>query len=282
MPTLCAPTPEITCFGCCPPIRPAHYDPLDYVSSLRREFAENRRCYFREGPRFRPIAGYYCWALGFLDQKGRRIGCLLHPKQNEGKDLRSFIDYGDKCSRESCLPARMLELLPESGQLFWLALADGLSSFYFSSPRSNPLFHLLLWGPHVLEPLRLQAELMHWTVTELLWKMPFLSDPFWNPRAHRYLFRLYLEQIDHKKERNRNPSEFVRSLVSLISSFPETHFSSSFEDEPYVHQLPLDSDFSDFLRLGLKRQRLSFEQACRLRDRIERTVPCFECRETGQ
>src|SRR5574340_715142 len=97
MKTLCAPTPELACFGCCPPIRPAHYDPLDFARSLRRELVENRRRLLEEGPRYRPIVGYSCWGLGFLDAQGRRAGCLLHPFHNDGSELRSLIDYGDKC-----------------------------------------------------------------------------------------------------------------------------------------------------------------------------------------
>jgi hypothetical protein len=41
---------------------------------------------------------YCCEYLGFIDSEGRRIGCLLHPAQNGGIDMRDVSFYG----RELC------------------------------------------------------------------------------------------------------------------------------------------------------------------------------------
>lgn len=41
---------------------------------------------------------YCCEFLGFLDGEERRVGCLLHPLQNKGEDLRDVSFYG----RELC------------------------------------------------------------------------------------------------------------------------------------------------------------------------------------
>ena len=41
---------------------------------------------------------YCCEFLGFLDEDERRVGCLLHPLQNGGRDLRAVSFYG----RELC------------------------------------------------------------------------------------------------------------------------------------------------------------------------------------
>jgi len=41
---------------------------------------------------------YCCEYLGFLDEGERRVGCLLHPLQNGGRDLRDVSFYG----RELC------------------------------------------------------------------------------------------------------------------------------------------------------------------------------------
>lgn len=193
--SLCAPNPHLTCFGCCPPIRPPHYDPLDHVRILRREFRENRQQMREVGPRFKPIVGYSCWALGFLDAKGRRVGCLLHPLQNQGKDLRHLIDYGNKCARELCRPARFFARLPEAGRRFWLELAACFHSFLYSSRRANPLFHLLLWGRGVLEPLRRDALARHESATELIYRFPFLLSREWNPAAVRWVFRAVLQEV---------------------------------------------------------------------------------------
>ena len=277
--SLCSPTPDLTCFGCCPPIRPENYDCLDYVGSLRREFMENRKLFLESGPVRRPIVGFHCWALGFLDPKGRRVGCLLHPSRNGGRDLRSLIDYGNKCGRESCVPAKMFDLLPPEGKRFWLPLARGLSPFHFSSPRSNPLFHLIPWGPEVLEPLRLLADKMGWSETELVHHHPFLMDPTWTPKAHRYLFRLVLAAVYHHGnsespehldgsggDLERHGSELLRRIVSLPCA------QASPEDLPgraFTHQLELDGDFLDFLRLGLRWRKASPDEALRVKKEAE-------------
>jgi hypothetical protein len=41
---------------------------------------------------------YCCEYLGFLDADGTKVGCLLHPRQNGGEDLRGVSFYG----RELC------------------------------------------------------------------------------------------------------------------------------------------------------------------------------------
>ncbi len=270
MKTLCAPTPELACFGCCPPIRPAHYDLLDFVGSLRREFIENRRNFLQEGPRYRPIVGYSCWGLGFLDARGRRAGCLLHPFQNEGRDLRYLIDYGNKCRRESCEPSRMFSLLPPEGREFWLPLVRGLNTFLYSSPRANPIFHLMLWGPDVLEPLRALAHYMNWTETELLQRHRFLLDSAWPPRASRYLFRLVLERFPETTGSDEPFEEICREFRRRVLSLPEIRLPhDTLPESVYTHSLPMEPDFCDFLRLGLGWRKASPRHAGRIKDRIE-------------
>jgi hypothetical protein len=271
MRSLCAPVPEVSCFACCPPIRPPHYDHLDHVGSLRREFAENRRRFLDEGPSFSPIVGYYCWALGFLDAQGRKIGCMLHPGMNNGTDLRFLIDYGKKCLRESCSAARIFALLPSEGQDFWLPLAQGMNSFYYSSPKSNPLFHLLLWGPIVLESLRSTAHKMRWTATDLCSEYPFLLDLSWQPKAHRYLFRLGLELVGPGKIIHNSLARYSRRLLDSILILKEVKQNNMTSSAMvHTHLLPLQNDFSDFLRLGLGWSKTSLEQAYEIESIIQR------------
>ena len=144
--TLCAPGPDTSCFGCCPPIRPAHYDPLAFASSLKREFVEHRHRFLADGPRSRPIVGFSCWALGYLDEKGRRIGCLLHPSRHGGRDLRFLTGYGDKCRREMCLAAQSFARLAPAGQTFWLTLAAGAEFLLFLQPEIQPAIPCIALG----------------------------------------------------------------------------------------------------------------------------------------
>ncbi len=142
--TLCRPDHEKSCFACCPPIRPPGYDHLPWRSSLTRLLVDNTARFRKSGPRPEPIVGYFCWGLGFLDASGKRIGCLLHPAQNQGQDLRDLTGYGDKCRRETCPPARTFARLTEEQQQCLLGLVQGLDSFQYSSP--NLLWSVLSWG----------------------------------------------------------------------------------------------------------------------------------------
>ena len=46
---------------------------------------------------------YCCEYLGFLDNNEKRVGCLLHPLQNGGKDFRDASFYGrDLCDGHFC------------------------------------------------------------------------------------------------------------------------------------------------------------------------------------
>jgi len=276
--SLCTPTSEITCFGCCPPIRPHHYDPLDYAGSLRREFTENRNTFLENGPTYRPIVGYSCWALGFLDSRGRTVGCLLHPARNNGRDLRGLVDYGRKCERESCVPARIFSQLPEQGQRFWLPLVKGLNSFYFSSRRANPLFHLLEWGVKLLEIARLQATLVGWNSTELLAYYKFLLNSSLHPRACSYLLVKLLKERTIFDLSEEQLNVWLAQVLSAAFIFAETrkHAASS-APLRYTHQLPMQDDFLDFLRFGVGTNKASLESAQQLEayvdELIEKSIP---------
>lgn len=272
-PVLCAPTHDLTCFGCCPPIRPPHYDPVEYVGSLRREFIENRRQYLSKGPCHKPIVGYSCWALGFLDSSGHRVGCLLHPSQNHGEDLRFLIDYGNKCTREFCLPARVFADLPCEGQRFWTAICHGMNAFEYSSPKANPLFRIMLWGKTVLEILRVKAEMRHWDATILLRNKSFLLSSQCNPKTDRYPYRLFLQH--HTREAPQGTKmpgeedlfrEFRRCLAPLTLD-PNSDVSDA--TGVCTHSLPMEDDFLDLLRLGLCRTSISLRNAMEIKTTID-------------
>jgi len=263
MPPLCAPMEELSCFGCCPPIRPHHYDPLDFTGSLRRELIENRQAFLNSPLQVRPIIGYHCWALGYLDPRGRTAGCLLHPARNGGKDLRKLVDYGSKCRRESCRAAQVFEELPPEGQGFWLELVRGLNPFYYSSHRANPLFHIMLWGAELLERLREHAAHLDWAVTELAYGCPFLMRHTWKPQAHRLLFHLLLDEMETRgawthliealAERLLRGARSLRAIQDLKHSTEE-------DEVLWTHQAPERPEFLDFLRLELGVRRATIAQ----------------------
>jgi hypothetical protein len=54
----------------------------------------------RPAPRYQKI--YNCEFLGFIDSEKKRVGCLLHPGLNQGRNLRALSHHG----RETCDEAR--------------------------------------------------------------------------------------------------------------------------------------------------------------------------------
>ena len=146
--TLCSPGHGLACFACCPPIRPPGYDHLPWKSSLRRLFIDTTAAVRAGRLPDKVMLGFWCQGLGFLDPKGRTIGCLLHPAQNNGQDLRGPTGYQEKCARESCAQSRAFAVLePETANKL-AGLCRGMDSFAFSSG-GNPLMRLLAFGPVV-------------------------------------------------------------------------------------------------------------------------------------
>ncbi|MEJ5348907.1 MAG: hypothetical protein WHS46_09490 [Desulfosoma sp.] len=249
--SLCAPDADRSCFGCCPPIRPHGYDPLNWVSSLKREFRENRDAISKNIFSSRSIVGFSCWALGYLDAKGQLIGCLLHPARNEGRDLRHLTGYEEKCAREFCLQAKHFHSLTAPTQTFWLGLAAGLCSFYYSSPRANPLFHVLLWGPIILEKIAQFALTQDLSVTEIIYAYPFLIRKELSPRGFRFLFESVITRFhDPIFWENQKIEAVVRKIhATLCTEFIGLHGTRYDSGSFYVHQLGLGEAFADYLRL---------------------------------
>jgi hypothetical protein len=146
---LCQPGQGLSCLACCPPIRPAGYDHADDRGSWRRILSDNRAAFLRGELPDKPMLGFFCPGLGFLDARGVTAGCLLHPAGNGGRDLRGPTGYAGKCARESCPAARAFAALAEPARAALLAACAGLDVFAFSSRRLNPVMRLLAFGPAV-------------------------------------------------------------------------------------------------------------------------------------
>ncbi len=145
--TLCMPGGGLSCFACCPPIRPAGYDHADYASSLRRLFCDNRAAFLAGELPARPVVGFSCPGLGFLDRRGSMVGCLLHPARNQGRDLREATGYAGKCRRETCPEARAYAALKSGERDALAALCAGMDPFTFQSRSRNPVMRILAFGP---------------------------------------------------------------------------------------------------------------------------------------
>jgi hypothetical protein len=271
--SLCAPDREKTCFACCPPIRPAGYEHIRYKTIIQRMLRENTFSYNQEDRGLRPITGFSCWALGYLDKEYRRIGCLLHPVQNQGIDLRYRVDYGQKCRRESCPESKFFFLLEERAKRFWLNLADGLDSFAYSSRKENLLFHMVGWGTHLLGLIPSAEEYGRYRKEDFLKEYPFFQ-PREPARVPVYLAkRLIGRENVHllKKEAFR---ETFEGLSSRLSSILKQHSEKLYGDT-FIHRLPLDRDFLDYLRLFALIDRITLEDAVRLKDLADEELARF-------
>lgn len=273
--SLCLPFDDTSCFRCCPPIRPAGYDHLLYTSSLKREFRENRSRFISGRSLNRPIAGFWCWALGYLDSRYKTVGCLLHPAQNRGVDLRFLTGYGSKCLREFCYEARQFARLSGKTQYFWIELARGLNSFYFSSYRANPLFHLLRWGPEVLEFVKNVADKNSWTATEAIWQFGFLLNADLEPRAWRLAVEIaFTTPMKADKVELTIENRFFHEVTRLWKE-KMGEISSHDEGLPYVHSLDIDESLKDFIRFFLKIPKMSLSKALATGEALKEIV--LEC-----
>jgi hypothetical protein len=278
-PTLCLPDEEKSCFACCPPIRPADYEHLLYRNTVSRFLRENTRRFAREERQVRPITGFSCWALGYLDPGYRQIGCLLHPARNLGKDLRYRVDYWDKCSRETCPEAKVFSSLSTPERRFWLHLADGLDSFTYSSPRVNPLFPLLGWGSSLLSLIASVEGETPAGKDSFFQKYPFFTTSL-SPRAGAYLInslvdreRIHLLQDPGFRE------AFERLFVRVSDSYGAGTMNGT--QGPPVHRIDLDRDFLDFLRLGLRISRIQPHEAVALKGRLDEFMEDFRISTLG-
>ena len=109
---LCQPDGKKSCGACCglynyaDSRKEALEKRLTQRTRLFRETVRGRAdlSFFSEKVRQKEDQGrlyeviYCCEYLGFLDAGGTKVGCLLHPRQNGGEDLRGVSFYG----RELC------------------------------------------------------------------------------------------------------------------------------------------------------------------------------------
>jgi hypothetical protein len=266
-PTLCFPDRQKSCFACCPPIRPAGYEHLQHKNINQRILRENTAAFASEERTLVPITGFSCWALGYLDENYRLVGCLLHPSQNDGLDLRYRVNYGIKCQRESCPEAQTFSELALPVKRFWLHLADGLDSFSYSSRRTNFLFRMIDWGTYLLNAISVtQSNRIH-TTKSFLTVYPFFSTSL-SPRAHAYLLNRLIkaENVDLLKSTVFR-AEFEHLATSLAEQILYNQVLQS-HGTP-VHRLSLERDFLDYLRLCLGVRRMNEQEAMITKEEVD-------------
>jgi hypothetical protein len=271
--TLCAPDEEKSCFACCPPIRPPGYEHSQYTNEIKRVLRENTASLRREEKSVSPITGFSCWALGYLDGGFKRIGCLLHPSQNDGEDLRYRVDYGDKCAREFCVEVEVFAHLDPEAKNFWLRLSEGLGSFSYSSRTLNLLFRVLGWGGSVLNLVAMAEKERHLRKDSILENYSFFKTRL-SPRANAYLLRVLIDPETLDLLKNPGFRDRLEELSNRLSKELSLQVLSS-STASYVHLLPMEPDFLDFLRLSGRIVRASEEEAASLKEFTDHELDQF-------
>lgn len=271
-PTLCSPDQEKSCFACCPPIRPAGYEHIQHRMIIQRMLRENTREFNTQEKKVRPITGFSCWALGYLDRDYHLVGCLLHPARHQGEDFRFLVGYGEKCRRESCPESRVFRELPIKARRFWLHLAEDLDSFQYSTRRFNPLFRLLGWGSALLSAIAMEEAGAPLSRDHLSKTYPVLESGL-DPRANAYLLTGISRQ---KGVQSLGTPFFTRQFEQFLTDLmPRLRSGSLSSGVPFTHLLPLDPLFLDLLRLGAGIKKIQEDAAVALKVHVDAALSSF-------
>ncbi len=272
--SLCFPDSEKTCFACCPPIRPARYEHIQHGNIIRRILRENTSDFDLYRKEVRPITGYSCWALGYLDEGCRLIGCLLHPALNRGEDLRDRVDYGNKCRRETCPEAKVFSMLSPEQKNFWLHLADGLNAFSYSSRKHNPLFTMMQWGAPLLGAVASEESGNLFTWPDFLARYPFFSTGI-PPRGNAYLLNRLTRGKTPSLLKNEAFSQGFERFSQHIGGRVKRECPPPGDGHP-VHRLDMDRHFLDFLRLSAGIQRIRIQEALHIKVVVDQEIELFK------
>lgn len=178
---------------------------------------------------------YCCEYLGFLDKEEKKVGCLLHPMQNSGLDMRDRSFYGQElCAGHLCpshyyIPQSQTQILVkiiDDWYLYGLCLTDiDLATAYFRI-LADRVFEEL--KPEVFDNVELKniaLEFFNWKIT---W--PFRSLE--SNRLGKYYFdgsQYMISHIDYAKY-GRERSKLDKIFLSLSSSFNNAEDIDAAED----------------------------------------------------
>ncbi len=167
---------------------------------------------------------YCCEFLGFLDPEEKKVGCLLHPMQNAGIDMRNVSFYGQElCAGHLCpshyfiRPLRqqiLLEII-DDWYLYGLCLTDiDLVESYFRILADRV-------GEEIKPSAFADAELRRIVLDYFGWKITWPFRSLEANRLGKYYFdgsQYMIHHIDYEKF-GLIPSVFNAIFLSLSSEF---------------------------------------------------------------
>ncbi|PKN72001.1 MAG: hypothetical protein CVU52_08200 [Deltaproteobacteria bacterium HGW-Deltaproteobacteria-10] len=246
---LCQPDEQKSCGACCGLYNYVDSSRESLVLRLRARTARFRKmvknpddikCYVEatlaaEDGTKRYEVIYCCEYIGFLDAAEKKVGCLLHPMQNSGLDMRTVSFYGQEtCAGHLCpshhfIPpsqAQILLRIIEDWYLYGLCLTDidlVVDYFRMIADRIGEALK-----PEVFENEALRniaRDYFHWKIN---W--PFRSDD--TNRLGKYYFdgsQYMISYIDYEKF-GREISPLNKIFLSLSSTFKNTQEIAAAEE----------------------------------------------------
>jgi hypothetical protein len=235
---LCQPDEKKSCGACC-----GLYNYVDSSrSSIEKRLRERTKRFHRivknpgdvekyskeilamEDFRKRYEVIHCCEYLGFLGKDEKKVGCLLHPEQNSGNDMRNVSFYGQElCAGHLCpshyfIPqsqSQILKKIIDDWYLYGLVLTDiDLVTKYFQLIADRVGAEL---KPEVFENENLKNIALEYFGWKITW-------PFRSPDANRlgkYYFdgsQYMISHIEYEKF-GREISPLNSILLSLCSAF---------------------------------------------------------------
>ena len=244
--SLCQPDPAKSCGACC-----GLYNWEDHSRGALLPLLEKRTALFfscgRDPELFRrtharePLPSnpklletiYNCEFLGFVDGEKKRVGCLLHPSVNRGRDLREYCSYGAEiCAGHLCPSHAHLTRVEQKSvlaalqdwYLYGLVITDiDLVKEFFHHVQTR-------LGDSVREKRlgegKIREALRDFFALKESWRFASARS-----RLGKYYFshsEYQVARVEYEKNWSLKPSRFDKILVSLSSEFrtPEEVFEA--------------------------------------------------------
>jgi hypothetical protein len=187
-----------------------------------------------------------CEFLGFLDGKKKRVGCLLHPWVNEGRDLRDHCFYGKEICSDHYCPSHA-HLTPVERKSVLLALED----WYLYGLVITDIDLVKEFCRHVQDRLgdHLREERLGDPGVRKVLQAFFSLKESWRfsssrNRLGQYYFNhseYQVARIEYEKNWGLKPSRFDKILLSLASEFKNA-------EEVAQAESIVDSKIADFVK----------------------------------
>ena len=201
---------------------------------------------FRKRPAVRYAVVYNCEFMGFIDEARKKVGCLLHPSLNHGKNLRDISHHGRatcdeaRCTAYTYLSRAEAELVAKSADdwyLYGLCITDLDLVKEFLEIASDMASDDVSAGK-IMASARLTDIFRKYLALKESW--PYARDP---NRYGKYYFvdRNYpIYRIDYESL-GASESKFDKILVTLGSKFADKLELAAAEEI-------LDSIFKEFAK----------------------------------